>query len=132
MQTVIEKGQFVLYTAYALIGLGTFVVARMLVQEQESRAAQDNLTDNRNRKGSNTLVKFTRPLFTQYIVPTIRGKKFWDNQRRVYKRKIVAAGIQDEINPDEFISFKILLIVFFPVVGGLLNVLDLLDRKSVV
>lgn len=104
MQSVIEKGQFVLYTAYALIGLGTFIVARMLMQEQESRAAQENLADNRNRKVSNFLVKLTRPLFTQYIVPTVRGKKFWDNYRKIYKRKIVAAGVQDEINPDEFIA----------------------------
>ena len=121
MLETITKGEFVLYAAYVLIGLGTFIVARMLMQEQESRLAQENLTDNRDRKVSNNLVRITRPFFTQYVVPVIRGKPFWEEQRRKYKRKIIAAGLRDEINSDELIAFKIFLIAFFPLVGGLLN-----------
>ncbi|HUP56796.1 MAG TPA: type II secretion system F family protein [Bdellovibrionota bacterium] len=116
----IENGQFVINTAYGLIGLAVFLLARMLLKEEESRAAAENL-EIRDRKASNALVKITRPFFTQYIVPMVRGKKFWDSQRRHYKRKLVAAGLSDELTSDEFIAFKAFMIVFFPLVGGVLN-----------
>jgi tight adherence protein C len=122
MDSLIEKGPFVLWTAYGLIGLGAFIVARMLLQEQESRAAQDNLADQGTRQqASNPLVRFTRPFFSQYVLPTLRGKKFWDNKRTLYRRKLIAAGLREELTPDEFIAFKLILIIFFPLVGGLLN-----------
>lgn len=122
-----EKGQFVIMTAYALVGLGAFILARMLLQEQESRAAQDNLAELRDRKASNGLVKLTRPFFTQYVVPLIRGKPFWDNQRLNYRRKIITAGLKEELTSDEFIAFKLFLIIFFPVVGMFLRATGFLD-----
>jgi tight adherence protein C len=120
-QTVVERGQFVLYTAYALIGLGAFIIARMLLQEQETRAAQENLGELRDRKASNKLVKITRPFFTQYVVPMLRGKPYWDSRRKHAKRRIIAAGLRDELTPDEFIAFKLFLILFFPIVGSALR-----------
>ena len=123
----IDKGQFVIYTAYLLIGLSAFVLARMMMDEQESRAAQENLSDLKDRKASNALVKLLRPFFTQYIVPMIRGKPLWDLKRKEFKRRIIAAGLKEELTADEFISFKVLLIIFFPVVGGLLNAGGLLE-----
>jgi len=123
----IEKGQFVINTAYVLIGLAAFIVARMLMEEQESRTAQENLEELRDRKSSNPLVSLLRPIFTQYIVPMLRGKPFWDPRRKEFKRKLIAAGLKDELTADEFISFKLLLILFFPLVGGLLKAGDFID-----
>ncbi|OFZ22327.1 MAG: hypothetical protein A2X94_01915 [Bdellovibrionales bacterium GWB1_55_8] len=60
-------------------------------------------------------------------MPIVRGKPYWDKKRKKYRRKIVAAGLKDELTPDEFISFKLFLILFFPIVGGILNAMDLLD-----
>jgi tight adherence protein C len=125
----IARGEFVIWVAYVLIGVGAYIVARMLVAEQESRAAQENLADLRDRKASNGLVKLTRPFFTQYVVPMIRGKPFWDNKRKHYKRKIISAGLKDELTPDEFIAFKLFLIIFFPVVGGFLKAGDFIDLQ---
>ncbi len=125
--SAIERGQFVLYTAYTLVGLGTFILARMLVEEQESRAAQENLADLRDRKASNPLVKLLRPFFTQYIVPMLRGKVFWDNKRKEFKRKLIAAGLKEELTSDELIAFKLLLILFFPIVGGFLKAGEFID-----
>lgn len=127
METAIEKGEFVIYTAYALIGLGTFLVARMLLEEEQSRAAEENLGAQRNRKASNPLVKIARPFITQYVVPMMRGKAFWDSRRKYYQRKIVASGLKDELTPDEFIAFKLFLVIFFPIVGGVLNALELAE-----
>ena len=120
----IEKGEFVINAGYALIFLGTYILARMLVQEQESRAAQENLSDARDRKASDPLVKITRPFFTQYVVPLIRGKPFWDNKRKIFKRKLITGGLREELTPDEFIAFKLFLIVFFPIVGAFLKAGD--------
>src|SRR5271154_1781767 len=125
----IENGQFVINTAYGLIFLGVFTLARALLKEEESRAAAENL-EVRDRKASNPLVKFTRPFFTQYVVPWIRGKKTWDTPRRNYKRKLVAAGLSEELTPDEFIAFKVFMIVFFPIVGGVLRAGDFLDLPT--
>jgi tight adherence protein C len=127
----IENGQMVINAAYVLIGLGTFILGRMILAEQESRAAQENLADQRDRKASNPLVKLTRPFFTQYVVPMIRGKPFWDKYRKKYKRKIIAAGLREEFTPDEFVAFKLFNIVFFPLLGGFLRALDLLDVPTV-
>lgn len=123
----IEKGQLVINTAYGLIGLGTFILARMLLEEQQSLAAQENLADLKNRQASNPLVKLLRPFFTQYVVPMLRGKKFWDTRRVDFRRRLIAAGLRDELTADEFIAFKIVLIVFFPIVGGLLKAGEFLD-----
>jgi len=119
----------IVYIAYILIGVATYVITKMLVQEQESRMAQEGLEDQRDRDSSSQLVKITRPFFSRYVVPMVRGKPFWENRRKVYKRKLVSAGLKAEFTPDEFIAFKAFLIVFFPIVLGLLNALEFLDAS---
>lgn len=126
----IEKGQLVIYAGYFFFGLGVFILARMLMDEQESLAAQENLADSRDRKASNPLVKLLRPIFSQYIVPILRGKKFWDKKRVDFRRRIIAAGLRDELTSDEFIAFKIVLVVFFPIVGGLLKSGGFIDASA--
>ena len=121
-----ESSEFVLNIGYAFVGLAVFLVARMLMQEEERSAAQENLED-RGRRSSNPLVRITKPFFSQYILPKVRGKPSWDPKRKILKRKIVAAGLKDEITPDEFISFKMLLILFFPLVGAFLKAGDFID-----
>jgi tight adherence protein C len=127
MDSMIGGGQFVIYAAYILVGVSAFVIARMVFQEQETRAAAENLEALKDRKASDFLVRITRPFFTQYVVPMIRGKPGWDEKRKYYKRKVVAAGLKDELTPDEFISFKFFLIIFFPLVLGFLTALDFLQ-----
>jgi tight adherence protein C len=123
----LERGQFVINVGYALVGIAAFIIAQMVLVEQESRAAQENLDELRDRKASNGLVKLLRPFFTQYVVPLIRGKPIWDKKRKLFRRKIIAAGLKDELTADEFISFKVTLILFFPIVGGLLNAGEFID-----
>ena len=114
-----RMNELVLYAGYALVGAGAFILARMLMAEQESRAAQENLEELRDRKASDPLIKLLRPFFTQYIVPMVRGKPFWDKKRVIFRRNIIAAGLKDELTVDEFISFKVLNVVFFPIALGM-------------
>jgi tight adherence protein C len=125
--SAVERGTFVVYTAYALIFVATFLVMRFLVQEQEAREAEENLGETKNRKSSNSLVKATRPFFSQYFVPMVRGKPQWESRRVLYRRRIIAAGLREEFTPDEFIAFKIFLIFFFPLVGAVLTITGFLD-----
>ncbi len=120
----------VLYAGYALIFLATFIIASMLLSEQENMSAQENLRELDGKKTSNPLVRFTRPFFSQYIVPSIRGRARFNETRTKYRRKIISAGLKDELTADEFISFKILLIVVFPLLGGFIRALDLYDLSK--
>lgn len=108
------EGSIVIYFAYFLVGLSVFWVARALLKEEESRNAQEGLEDSRNRKSTNRLVQTLRPLLSQYIVPAVRSKSFWDERRKEYRRKIISAGLKDEITADEFISLKYFGAVVLP------------------
>jgi tight adherence protein C len=55
----------------------------------------------------------------------VRGKKFWDNRRLDYKRRLITAGLREELTPDELIAYKFFLVFFFPVVGLVLNALGM-------
>jgi len=122
----------VLNVGYGLIFLAVFLFARMLLTEQENMSAQENMREIDGKKTSNPLVRFTRPFFSQYILPAIRGRARFNETRTKYRRKIISGGLKDELTADEFISFKILLIVVFPLIGGFIRALNLYDLPSVV
>lgn len=117
----------VLGAGYLAVFVAVYLVSRMLLSEEERSAAQENLADLRNRKSSSKLVQTTRPFFTQYVVPMVRGKKFWDSRRIEYRRRLISAGLRDELTPDEFIAYKFFLVAFFPLVGMVLNALGILS-----
>jgi tight adherence protein C len=121
MNKIVEYREYVLYAGYFLIFLCTFLLMRMLMSEQESMSTQENLRDLDGKKTENGLVRMTRPFFTQYIVPSIRGKSRFEKMRTDYRRKLVSAGLKDQLTADEFIAFKILLIVVFPLLAGVAN-----------
>ncbi len=130
MLTGMMDSQLVIYTAYGLVFAATFLIARLLLKEQEARQAEERLDDSGSRDDKNFLLKITRPFFTQYVVPMIRGKDIWDVQRRKYRRKLIAGGLKADFTPDEFIAFKFFQILFFPMVGGLLRALEMIDASG--
>lgn len=86
-------------------------------------STQENMRDLDGKKTANSLVRMTRPFFSQYIMPAIRGKPRFESMRVKYRRKLISGGLKEQLTADEFISFKILLIVFFPLVAGLIRAL---------
>ena len=126
------RGEFVVWIGYGLIFLAAFIVARMVLAEQEAMAAQEQLDEGKDRESKNALVKYTRPFFGQYVVPMVRGKKAWDSRRKSYRRKLISAGLKRELTPDEFIAFKFFNILFFPIVGGVLKAGGFLDLPGYV
>lgn len=122
-----DSKEIVLYAGLLAVGVSAYLIARTVLSEEERSAAQENLADLRNRKSSSKLVQITRPFFTQYVVPMVRGKKFWENKRIEYRRKLVTAGLREELTSDEFIAYKFFLIVFFPFVCLALNAAGFTD-----
>jgi tight adherence protein C len=123
MFNITDYRELVLYAGYALAFLSTFLFMRMLLTEQENMSTQENMRDIDGKKTANSLVRLTRPFFSQYIMPAIRGKQRFENMRVKYRRKLISGGLKEQLTADEFISFKILLIVFFPLVAGLIRAL---------
>lgn len=77
---LLGRGELVLYAAYALMAGAAYLVARMIVRDEDLRAAQENLEDKDRKQASDPLVRITRPFFSQYVVPSlVRGRKIWDN-----------------------------------------------------
>lgn len=122
--------EVVILAGYGLTAFAVFIVARMLLKEEESRAAQENLEELSDRQASNALVRMTRPFFSQYVVPMIRGKKMWDNVRKSNRRRLITAGLKNELTPDELISFKFFLIIFFPTILGILKSIGMIDLSN--
>jgi tight adherence protein C len=125
-----EYRDLVLYAGYGLAFLATFLFAHMLLSEQESMSAQENLRELDGKKSKNALIKLTRPFFANYILPSVRGRPGLEKWRIQYRRKVVSAGVKEEITADEFISFKIFLIVFFPIVAGILKAGGFVDLEG--
>ena len=127
MFNITDYRDLVLYAGYTLAFLATFLFMRMLLTEQENMSTQENLRDLEGKKTSNSLVRLTRPFFSQYIMPSIRGKQRFEKMRLKYRRKLISGGLKDQLTADEFISFKIFLVVFFPLVAGVLKASDMAD-----
>jgi tight adherence protein C len=128
--SAIERGQLVINFAYLLLGSAVFMLVRMLMAEQESRAALENLEDQRGRAASFPFVKILRPFYSQYIVPMIRGRPSWEKKRKHWRRLLIAGGVKEEFTPDEFIAFKLIFIIFLPIIMGLLQVGGLIDLST--
>jgi tight adherence protein C len=127
-----EYSEFVLTAGYGIIFVSVAIFSFMLVSEQENLDAQENLRELDGKKTSNPLVKFTRPVFSQYLVPAIRGNPRFDEWRVKYRRKIISGGLKEELTADEFIAFKFMLIAVFPLIGGFVRALDLADVPNLV
>lgn len=119
MFAISDYRELVIMAGYGLLFLAVAIFTYMLLQEQENISAQENLRELEGKKTSNPLVRITRPFFANYILPAVRGKSKLEKWRISYRRKIISAGVKDEITADEFIAFKIFLIVFFPLVAGI-------------
>ncbi|MBL7716043.1 MAG: type II secretion system F family protein [Bdellovibrionales bacterium] len=123
------SNEVVVGAAYVLVALAVYLLTRFLMSEQESRAAQDNLSESRDLKNSGGFVKAVRPIYSQYFVPMVRGKSFWNKYREEAGALIPTAGLKDEFTADEFVAFRLFLVFFAPVLLGFLKAGDFLSLE---
>lgn len=127
MPIAIVNHEWILLAIYGTVGFSVYTFARMLLQEQETRAAEENLSELKGRKSSDFFVKILRPICTHYVAPLVRGRKYWEPKREEIRRKLIASGMREELTIDEYIALKYLLFAFLPIVGGIVRSLDLYD-----
>lgn len=102
--------------AYIALGIAVYFMVRTVFSDEERRSAGKALGNYRADApdAGNMILKYARPFFSRYIVPIVEDLKIED-QRKILKKKLASAGLSDVLTPDELYSFKISLIVGFPV-----------------
>ncbi len=94
-------------------GVSYFLAWNLFSGEIEG-AAQNRLALGK-RPAKNGLLKLCRPIFNSLVLPyTMRIQV--DDWRKKTKRLIVSAGLEDEIDVDELLAFKVFLGAVVPVV----------------
>ncbi len=104
-----------MWVALGFIFVAVYLVVRAFFQQEEQRSAKQLLgEEEKDRKASNAIIRYSRPFFNRYVVPVVSTLKI-DGYRTSLRRRIIAAGMRDEFTPDELFSFKLFLIIGAPV-----------------
>ena len=115
-----EESDLLLYTSLILIGLATFIVTRTMFQEESQFKASEQMDEGQSNKDDigkhGFILKYSRPFFRRYVSPIVSSMKNKKKIKEKYRRKLAAAGLTDVLSTEDFFSFKIFLIVGFPIV----------------
>ncbi|MBI3296489.1 MAG: type II secretion system F family protein [Deltaproteobacteria bacterium] len=96
-----------------VMGGGAFYVGWNLFSGELEASAASRL-EQQKKKTSNALLKLSRPLFHALVLPySIRLKN--ENWKKKQKRLIVSAGLEEEIDAEELMAFKIFLGFLVPI-----------------
>lgn len=106
-------------TLLAILGIATmggtsYYLAWNLFSGEIEGAAQSRLATAK-KPAKNGLLRMTRPVFNSLVLPYAMRIKAED-WRKKSKRLIVSAGLEEELDVDELISFKIFLGLVVPVI----------------
>lgn len=108
--------------AYIALGLAVYFLVRTVFSDEERRSAGKALGNYRDQASDagNIILRYSRPFFSRYVVPIVEDLKINDT-RKLLKRKLASAGLTEALTPDELYSFKISLIIGFPVILGFMK-----------
>lgn len=107
-----------------MLGLAVYFMVQTVFSDEARRDASRALGNTRDQASDagNIILKYSRPFFSRYIVPIVQEMKI-DDTRKLLKRRLATAGLQDVLTPDELYSFKLFLILGFPILSVLLRYL---------
>ncbi|HAZ12798.1 MAG: hypothetical protein A2X86_04170 [Bdellovibrionales bacterium GWA2_49_15] len=108
-----------MYAAVLLIGLSVFLFAKMVFQDESQFKAGEQLEDTVSKSDiakHGAILKYSRPFFKRYISPVVSSMKYKRVLKEKYKRPLAAAGLTNLLSAEDFYSFKLFLIIGFPVV----------------
>jgi tight adherence protein C len=93
-------------------------VAKTIFQDEDQYQASEKLDDSKGEDigKHGVILKFSRPFFRRYFTPIISGMKNKKAIKEKYKRPLASAGLTNVMTPEDFYSFKLFLILGFPVV----------------
>jgi tight adherence protein C len=111
MITLTVSGLYILM--FACMAGAVFIFIRLLFPEEEAAEAKKRLGIGGVRTQSPSIVlKISRPLFV-LLTPLTQNVKAERYRNRI-RRGFISAGMTDEISPDEFFAWKLVMMVFVP------------------
>lgn len=110
-----------MYASLFLTGLSIFLVTNLMFQEEDEYKAQEKLesgagSDKESLAQHGIVLRYSRPFFRRYVTPIVASFKNKKKIREKYKRNLASAGLTEILSPEDFFSFKLFLIVGFPIV----------------
>lgn len=109
-----------LWIAYLLIGLSIFVFCYEFFGFGERQKPAPKEGETTSAVSKSLILKLCRPIIRTYLLPSVSHFKI-DNFRKEKKQKIAAAGLTDELSPDELFSLKIFLAMTLPLMALIYN-----------
>lgn len=107
------------YASLALFGIAVLIIAKTMFQDEEEFKASEKLEDAEkkvNYDNHGIVLRYSRPFFRRYVTPIVSSMKGKKKIKERYKRKLASAGLTSYLTPEDFYSFKLFLIVGFPMV----------------
>jgi tight adherence protein C len=109
----------IFWGAILMMGLASFIISRSVFQDEEEFQAGEKLEDGSGKKDSaanaGAILKYSRPFFKRYVSPIVSGMKNKKKIKDKYKRVLASAGLTQVLTPEDFFSFKLFLILGFPI-----------------
>lgn len=111
---------FILLSGLGLAALATYLFASALLTNNTDAEALAWASGDEPVKSKSALINISRPLVHNFTIQ--HAQRF---KRKAYReqvrRKLLTAGLSQELNEDEFIGLKILWGMFFPFVMLIMN-----------
>lgn len=109
------------YAAIILFGISVLIITMMMFQDEGQYQAQEKLDQGKEltkaqAASQGAILKYSRPFFKRYVTPLVSSMKNKKKIRAKYKRKLASSGLTDYLSPEDFFSFKLFLILGFPIV----------------
>jgi len=109
-----------IWLAYILIGVSIFVLVHEFFKFGAAKKAGAKGALVTTTRSKSLILRLTLPIIRVYILPSVQNIKI-ENYRKKMKKKIGAAGLQEELDADELFSLKLLLVVALPVIAFIYN-----------
>ena len=113
-----EDSQLLIWMAVILIGIVTFLITKNIFQEESEYKAAEKLDDSGSKEAASKhgiVLKYSRPFFKRYVSPVVSSFKAKKRIRDRYRRVLASSGLTSVLTPDDFYSFKLFLILGFPI-----------------
>jgi tight adherence protein C len=110
-----------LYVALGLIGLSIYILTYEFFKIGALHRPKSAVQESKSAGSQSLILRLCMPIVRIYLVPSIQNFKI-HNYRKTQKRKIMQAGMGDEITPDELFGLKLFLAVALPFISIAYNI----------
>ncbi len=113
-----ESSWKIFYTSIILSGISIFIILLSIFKDEGEYQAGEQ-SEEEGKKGEvedhGIILRYSRPFFKRYISPVVSSMKGKRKIREKYRQKLACSGLSDYLTPEDFFSFKLFLIVGFPI-----------------